>query len=624
MTTPLDLGVHALRTAYRAGTLDVRQVVEEVLKRIAHAGEDKVWISRPTDSALRDRAAALEARRGEFDRLPLYGIPFAVKDNIDVAGMATTAACPGFAYEAKESAEVVRRLTDAGAIVIGKTNLDQFATGLVGVRSPYGVPRNPFNADYIPGGSSSGSAVAVSSGLVSFSLGTDTAGSGRVPAGFNNIVGLKPTPGLFSSEGVVPACRSLDCVSVFALCCADANAVLGVACTPRATPAIGKTFRFGVPAPLEFFGDGAYAALYAQAIETLKALGGTEVEFDYAPFRDAAQLLYSGPWVAERTAAVGAFIESADDKAEVWPTTRQIVLGGRAYSAVDAFEGQYRLAALKARAAVEMEGLDFLALPTAGTIYKVADLVREPVLYNSHLGHYTNFVNFFGLSGLALPFGFRADGMPFGVTLIGRAFAERALLAFGVRWQRAVPLPLGRTASQLPPADTDPAVAEDRVSIAVRPHERPATERPAHRTRRPPRARGQDRPGLSPLCPSRRSTPAAGPGARCGQWRCHRTGSVEPAERQGRRLRDQDPGTARARHRGPGRRLRRSGFSLRELRRFQRTRHHLARRLAGLYEKPCSLMPHLPSRPGDRCDTRPVGAQCRRPRGDREAATTSW
>ena len=467
MTTPLDLGVHALRTAYRAGTLDVRHVVEEVLKRIAHAGEDKVWISRPTDSALRDRAAALEARRGEFDRLPLFGIPFAVKDNIDVAGMATTAACPGFAYEAKESAEVVRRLTDAGAIVIGKTNLDQFATGLVGVRSPYGVPRNPFNADYIPGGSSSGSAVAVSSGLVSFSLGTDTAGSGRVPAGFNNIVGLKPTPGLFSSDGVVPACRSLDCVSVFALCCADADAVLGVACTPRATPAIGKTFRFGVPAPLEFFGDGAYAALYAQAIETLKALGGTEVEFDYAPFRDAAQLLYSGPWVAERTAAVGAFIESADDKAEVWPTTRQIVLGGRAYSAVDAFEGQYRLAALKARAAVEMEGLDFLALPTAGTIYKVADLVREPVLYNSHLGHYTNFVNFFGLSGLALPFGFRADDMPFGVTLIGRAFAERALLAFGARWQRGVPLPLGRTASQLPPADTDPAVAEDRVSIAV-------------------------------------------------------------------------------------------------------------------------------------------------------------
>ena len=467
MTVLHDLGVHALRSAYRAGTLDVRQTIVEVLKRIAEAGDDKVWISRVPDSALLAQADALDARRGNIDSLPLYGIPFAVKDNIDVAGLATTAACPGFAYDAKESAEVVKQLAAAGAIVIGKTNLDQFATGLVGVRSPYGVPRNPFDADYVPGGSSSGSAVAVSSGLVSFSLGTDTAGSGRVPAGFNNIVGLKPTPGLFSNEGVVPACRSLDCVSVFALSCADADAVLGVACTARGIPAIGKAFRFGVPKPLEFFGDDAYAALYARAVEKLKALGGTPVEFDYAPFRDAAQLLYSGPWVAERTAAVGAFIEGADDKAGVWPTTRQIVLGGRNYSAVDAFEGQYKLAALKALAAAAMDGLDFLALPTAGTIYKVADLEREPVLYNSHFGHYTNFVNFFGLSGLALPFGFRPDGLPFGITLIARAFAERALLAFGARWQRAVPLPLGKTTSQLPPPDTDPAVVEDRVSIAV-------------------------------------------------------------------------------------------------------------------------------------------------------------
>ena len=265
----------------------------------------------------------------------------------------------------------------------------------------------------------------------------------------------------------MPACRSLDCVSVFALSCADADAVLGVACTPQTTPAIGKTFRFGVPKPLEFFGDDAYAALYAQAVGKLKALGGTAVEFDYAPFRDAAQLLYAGPWVAERTTAVGKFIEDANDKAGVWPTTRQIVLGGRNYSAVDAFEGQYKLAELKARAAAEMQGLDCLALPTAGTIYKVADLAREPVLYNSHLGHYTNFVNFFGLSGLALPFGFRPDGMPFGITLIAGAFAERALLAFGTRWQRAVPLPLGKTTSQLPAPAHDPVVIEDRVSIAV-------------------------------------------------------------------------------------------------------------------------------------------------------------
>jgi len=467
MTGLLDLGVHALSDAYRAGTLDVRQVIEEVLKRIAAAGDDKVWISRATDAGLRAQADDLTTRLGEIEKLPLYGIPFAVKDNIDVAGMTTTAACPGFAYEARTSAEVVQRLVDAGAIVVGKTNLDQFATGLVGVRSPYGVPRNPFDADYIPGGSSSGSAVAVSSGLVSFSLGTDTAGSGRVPAGFNNIVGLKPTPALFSNEGVVPACRSLDCVSVFALCCADADAVLGVVCRPRATPAIGKTFRFGVPMPLEFFGDDAYATLYAQAVEKLKALGGTAVEFDYAPFRDAAQLLYSGPWVAERTAAVGTFIEGAADNAGVWPTTRQIVLGGRKYSAVDAFEGQYKLAELKARAAAGMQGLDFLALPTAGTIYRLSDLEREPVLYNSHLGHYTNFVNFFGLAGLALPFGFRPDGMPFGITLIGRAFTERTLLAFGARWQRAVPLPLGKTMSQLPAQAHDPVVIEDRVSIAV-------------------------------------------------------------------------------------------------------------------------------------------------------------
>ncbi|TAJ25822.1 MAG: allophanate hydrolase [Reyranella sp.] len=469
MTALLDLGVHALRSAYRAGTLDVRRTVEEVLKRLQQAGDDKVWISRASDQALRAQADALDLRRGEIEKLPLYGVPFAVKDNIDVAGMVTTAACPGFAYEAKDSAEVVKRLVVAGAIVVGKTNLDQFATGLVGVRSPYGVPKNPFDAAYVPGGSSSGSAVAVSAGLASFSLGTDTAGSGRVPAGFNNIVGLKPTPGLFSSAGLVPACKSLDCISVFALSCADAAAVLEVAADAKTTPAIGATFRFGIPSTkdAEFFGDTAYAALYAQSIARLKSMGGTPVEIDYAPFRDAAQLLYSGPWVAERTAAVGDFMEKADDKAGVWPTTRQIVLGGRNYSAVDAFEGQYRLAELKARAFAQMDGLDMLVVPTAGTIYRLADLEREPVLYNSHLGHYTNFVNFFGLSALAVPAGFRPDGMPFGITLIARADAERTLLAFGAKWQRTVPLPLGKTTSALPPADADPVVAETRVPIAV-------------------------------------------------------------------------------------------------------------------------------------------------------------
>jgi len=469
MNAALDFGLHALRTAYRAGTLDVPRVIEEVLVRLAAAGDDKVWISRVPDTALRAEAARLAARWGEIENLPLYGIPFAVKDNIDVAGLATTAACPGYSYVPQISAEVVKRLVDAGAIVIGKTNLDQFATGLVGVRSPYGVPRNPFDAAFIPGGSSSGSAVAVATGLVSFSLGTDTAGSGRIPAGFNNIVGLKPTPGLLSTEGVVPACRSLDCVSVFALSCADADSVLSVAAPARATPAIGGTFRFGIPRAQDraFFGDDSYAALYEQAIARMRSLGGEAVEFDYAPFRDAAQLLYHGPWVAERTAAVGAFIEAADEKAGIWPVTREIVLRGRNYSAVDAFEGQYNLAAFKVRAEAEMNGLAFLLLPTAGTIYRVADIEREPLLYNSNLGHYTNFVNFFGLSGLALPAAFRADGLPFGVTLIARPHAERALLAFGAKWQRGLDLPLGKTASKLPPSEADPILSEDRVSIAV-------------------------------------------------------------------------------------------------------------------------------------------------------------
>jgi allophanate hydrolase len=464
----IDLGVHNLRAAYRARTLTCRAVIEEVLSRIAAAGDDKVWINRVPDAVLRKLTDTLDARRDEIDNLPLYGIPFAVKDNIDVEGLLTTAGCPGFAYKPTKSATVIRQLVGAGAIVVGKTNLDQFATGLVGVRSPYGVPRNPFNADYIPGGSSSGSAVAVASGLVSFALGSDTAGSGRVPAGFNNIVGLKPTPGRVSNEGTVPACASLDCVSIFALSCADAAAILPVVDQLQPQGAGAGRFSFGVPRQLEFFGDGDYAALYADAVKKLESLGGTAVPFDYAPFREAAQLLYGGPWVAERAAAVGKFIAGADASAKVWPVTRDIILRGFDYSAVDAFEGQYKLAALRERAAKEMRDLDFLALPTAGTIYKVADLEREPVLFNSNLGHYTNFVNFFRLSALALPAGFRRDGMPFGITFVGHPNRDRMLLEFGAQWQRAVPLPLGKTASRLPEPSADPTTTLDaRLMIAV-------------------------------------------------------------------------------------------------------------------------------------------------------------
>ena len=464
----IDIGIHSLRAAYRAGSLSCSTVIDEILRRIAGAGDDKVWINRPSDAGLRAAASRLDARRGEIDALPLYGIPFAVKDNIDVAGLPTTAACPGFAYTPQKSAVVVQRLVDAGAIVIGKTNLDQFATGLVGVRSPYGVPRNPFNADYVPGGSSSGSAVAVSSGLVSFSLGSDTAGSGRVPAAFNNIVGVKPTPGRLSTEGIVPACATLDCVSIFALSCADAAIVSSILDTFQPQGAGSGRFDFGVPRQLEFFGDTEYAALYAKAVEKLKTMGGNAVEFDYTPFKDAAQLLYAGPWIAERTAAVGTFIEGAGSDAKVWPVTRDIILGGRKYSAVDAFEGQYRLKALRERAQAEMKEMDFLVLPTAGTIYKIADLERDPILPNSNLGHYTNFVNFFRLSALSLPAGFRKDGVPFGITFVGHPNWDRMLLEFGALWQRHVPLPLGKTDAKLPDASADPvSVLDERLSIAV-------------------------------------------------------------------------------------------------------------------------------------------------------------
>ena len=590
MTVLLDLGVHALRSAYAAGTLDVGQVIEEVLKRIAAAGDDRVWITRTPDEHLRATAVRLDARRGEIDRLPLYGVPFAVKDNIDVADLPTTAACPGFSYQPQQSAEVVRRLVEAGAIVVGKTNLDQFATGLVGVRSPYGVPKNPFDPAFVPGGSSSGSGVAVAAGLVSFALGTDTAGSGRVPAGFNNIVGLKPTPGLLSIDGVVPACKSLDCVSVFALSCADADAVLRVAAEPPATTAVGKAFRFGAlrPADAEFCGDDAYAALYAQAIGRLKALGGTAVEIDYAPFRDAAGLLYGGPWVAERTAAVGAFIEAADDQAGIWPVTRDIVMAGREYSAVDAFEGQYELAELKASALAQMAGLDFIALPTTPTIYRVADLEREPVLYNSHLGHYTNFVNFFGLCALALPAGFRPDGMPFGVTLVGAAHRDRALLAFGARWQREVPLPLGKTTSQLPAMAHDPVLAEDRVSIAVvgahmsgLPLNGQLTElggRLESAGKTAPVYRFYALPGGPPRRPGMVRVAKGGGAIELEVWSL-------PAAEVGS-FPAQDPRATGAGHGDPGRRLGRAGLLVRKPRHCRCRGHHLTGRLAGLFKDP--------------------------------------
>lgn len=451
-----------LRAGYRARAFRPVDVVEGVLDRIARRGDDKVWIHRVPPAAVLDQARRLEGVSS--DRLPLYGVPFAIKDNIDLAGHPTTAACAEFAYTPAASATVVQRLVDAGAIPIGKTNLDQFATGLVGTRTPYGACRNPFDPEYLAGGSSSGSAVAVATGLVTFALGTDTAGSGRVPAAFNNIVGLKPTRGLLSNMGVVPACRSLDCVSIFTLTVADALEVLSVAQgfdpadpfsrapAARAVPDIER-FNFGVPAArdLAFFGDKEAARLFAAFLKRLEELGGTQVEIDLRPFLETARLLYEGPWVAERYLAARELIERHPEA--LHPITREVIGRGAKPTAVDAFAAYYKLKALRRTTAAVWKEIDFLALPTAGTIYRIAEVDADPIRLNSNLGHYTNFVNLLDLSGLAVPAGFRADGLPFGATLLAPAFQEDALGALGIRIQHAAGLPLGATDVAMPEID---------------------------------------------------------------------------------------------------------------------------------------------------------------------------
>ncbi len=423
--------------------------VASIYDRIAHEGLNPVWISLvPEDHAL-SRARTLE-RSEEAKKLPLYGMTFAVKDNIDVEAMQTTAACPAYAYEADHSATVVKRLLAAGAILIGKTNMDQFATGLVGVRSPYGACSSVYNPEYISGGSSSGSAVAVASDLVDFSLGTDTAGSGRVPAAFNNLVGLKPSKGLLSTNGVVPACRTLDCVSIFARTAAEAETVWRAAqgfdpMDPysRSIPAggdaapwvAGGKFRFGVPLPeqQEFFGDEAARELYAAAIDKLQKLGGECVFIDFTPFRAAASLLYSGPWVAERLAAIQPFIEKNADA--MHPVVRNIITGASKYTAVETFRSMYRLEELRRATEAEWEHMDVMLLPTTGTTYTIEDVENDPVQLNTNLGYYTNFVNLLDLAAVAAPAGFRANGLPFGVSFIGRAFSDAALLNLAARFE---------------------------------------------------------------------------------------------------------------------------------------------------------------------------------------------
>ena len=447
-TNDLSFGFESLSNAYETNACTPEDVVTEVHRRIERDRDrlGTVWLHvRPLDD-LREAAERLAAREQAGESLPLYGLPFAVKDNIDVRGMPTTTACPALAYSPAKNAAVVEKLIGAGAIVVGKTNLDQLANGLVGIRSPYGSPKNPFDPRMIPGGSSSGSAVAVAAGHVSFALGTDTAGSGRVPAAFNNIVGLKPTRGALSTRGVVPVCRSLDCVSIFALTVTDACTVAEMSkgwdpLDPFSAHDAGdiafgsrgsaKGFRIGIPSKrdLVFFDDAEARAAYANTVERFATLGCPRVEVDLRPFRDAGALLYDGPWIAERLHAAGTLL--TEDPEALLPVIRDLLEQASRYDALAAFEGSYRIQALKQATAPIWESIDALLLPTTPTIYRVDEVLGNPRTLNANLGAYSTFVNLMDLAALAIPGDFRSDGLPAGVTLVGPRGSDARLAAMG-------------------------------------------------------------------------------------------------------------------------------------------------------------------------------------------------
>ncbi len=466
-----SLDITSLKRAYASGT-SPKDILSEVYARIAARGDDGTWIHLIPEEEAQAKLANLEPD------LPLYGIPFAVKDNIDVSGHPTTAACPAYRYTPEENATVVSKLQAAGAVLIGKTNMDQFATGLVGVRSPYGAAKNAFDERYISGGSSAGSAVAVAAGLVSFALGTDTAGSGRVPAAFNNLVGLKPTRGMMSAAGVVPACQSLDCVSIFALTVADAQAVLEHAAgfdardpysrPPQNSRPLPHHFRFGTipPDQLQPFGDASHEARYVAAIDTLVSLGGTPVEIDFTPFRETAELLYGGPWVSERVSALGAFYEQHQD--DLHPVLKQILQGAETYTAIDVFDAMHKLEHLRRHSEPVWDSIDLLLTPTTSDIYTLAEVDAEPLALNSRLGFYTNFVNLLDLSALALPAGFGENGLPCGVTLVAPAWQDNLLAELGKRFQAVNGFALGATDHALPSVDTpELATPSGTIDVAV-------------------------------------------------------------------------------------------------------------------------------------------------------------
>ena len=479
----MNLSIRHLHNAYRDKTLTPGKLVEDILQRCQQFEDHNIWIRLLNREELQPYLDNLQDKN--VDDLPLYGIPFAIKDNIDLAGITTTAACPAFANIPKKSAFVVEQLIIAGAIPIGKTNMDQFATGLVGTRSPepWGACRNSFNTEYISGGSSSGSSVSVALGLASFSLGTDTAGSGRVPASFNNLVGLKPSKGLLSMSGVVPACRSLDCVSIFALTTDDANTVLEQAVVydindqyARANTFANNGRQYGLPEgvftfavpqedQLEFFGNASAQSLFEKSVAEMEAIGGVKQLLDFTPFLKAAILLYEGPWVAERYVAIEEVITQQAD--ELLPVIRTIIGSAEDKTAVDAFKAEYQMQLYREQAKKLLAEIDFLVTPTAGTIYTIDEVNADPIKLNSNLGYYTNFMNLLDCASVAVPAGFLENGLPWGISLVSTSMRDRKLLSYANRWQQHNDIKPGNLVHLLPVTEATDVDFTDDILVIV-------------------------------------------------------------------------------------------------------------------------------------------------------------
>ena len=479
----MNLSIRHLYNAYTDKSLTPEKLVEDILQRCQQFDDRNIWIHLLSREELKPYLDNLKDKN--IDDLPLYGIPFAIKDNIDLAGITTTAACMAFSNVPEKSAFVVEQLISAGAIPIGKTNMDQFATGLVGTRSPepWGACRNSFNTEYISGGSSSGSSVAVALGLASFSLGTDTAGSGRVPASFNNLVGLKPSKGLLSMSGVVPACRSLDCVSIFALTTDDANTVLQQAAVydvddqyARANPFYNNGRQYGLPDgaftfavpqddQLTFFGNDSAQALFEKSVAEMESIGGVKQVMDFTPFLEAAILLYEGPWVAERYVAIEEIITQQAD--ELLPVIRTIIGSAEDKTAVDAFKAEYKMQLYREQAKVLLADIDFLMTPTAGTIYTIDEVNADPIKLNSNLGYYTNFMNLLDCAAVAVPAGFLENGLPWGISLVSSSMRDRKLLSYANRWQQHIEIKPGNLVLELPVTEADSIDFSDDISVIV-------------------------------------------------------------------------------------------------------------------------------------------------------------